>query len=44
MVALAICKIKEDPIKINGTRVVTNLFIDFSDAQRQLTKQALVGS
>ena len=27
------CKNKEDPIKNEGARVVTTLFIDFSDAQ-----------
>ena len=34
---LVACKIKEDPIKNDGARVVTTLFIYFSDAQGQLT-------
>ena len=37
MVVLATCKNEEDPIENKGTRVVTTLFIDFSDAQGQLT-------
>ena len=32
-----VCKNEEDPIKNEGARVVTTLFIDFSDAQGQLT-------
>ena len=37
IVILVTCKNKEDPIKNEGTnlRVVTTLFIDFSDAQGQ---------
>ena len=31
------CKNEDDPIKNEGARVVTTLFIDFSDAQGQLT-------
>ena len=31
------CKNEEDPFKNEGTRVVTVLYIDFSDAQGQLT-------
>ena len=34
---LVTCKNEEDPIKNEGARVVTTLFIDFSDAQGQLT-------
>ena len=34
---LVACKNEEDPIKNEGARVVTTLFINFSDAQRQLT-------
>ena len=34
---LCACKTEEDPIKNEGARVVTTLFIDFSDAQGQLT-------
>ena len=38
MVVLVICKNEDDPIKNKGERVVTRLFIDFSDAQGQLTR------
>ena len=34
---LVACKNEEDPIKNEGARVVTTLFINFSDAQGQLT-------
>ena len=34
---LVACKNKEDPIKNEGAIVVTTLFINFSDAQGQLT-------
>ena len=37
MGVLAVCKNEEDPIKKEGARVATTLFIDFSDAQWQLT-------
>ena len=37
MVVLFTCKNEEDPIKNAGARMVTRLFIDFSDAQGQLT-------
>ena len=37
MVVLVTCKNEEDPIKNEGARVVTALFIDFSEAQGQLT-------
>ena len=37
MGVLVACKNEEDPIKNEGTRVVTTLFIDFSNAQGQLT-------
>ena len=33
MSVLIACKNEEDPIKNEGTRAVTTLFIDFSDAQ-----------
>ena len=33
MGVLIACKNEEDPIKNEGTRAVTTLFIDFSDAQ-----------
>ena len=35
MGVLAACKNEEDPIKNEGARVVTTLFIDFADAQGQ---------
>ena len=34
------CKNEEDPIKNEGARVVTTLFINFSDAQGQLTPKS----
>ena len=37
MGVLVTCKNEEDPIKNEGARVVTTLFIDFSQAQGQLT-------
>ena len=37
MGVLVTCKNEEDPIKNEGARVVTTLFMDFSDAQGQLT-------
>ena len=42
MVVLITYKNEEDPIKNEGARVLT-LYIDFSDAQGQLTAQSLVG-
>ena len=40
MDVLVVCKNEEDPIKNEGARVVTTLFIDFSDAQGQLTPKS----
>ena len=37
MVVLDTWNYEEDPIKDEGTRAVTTLSIDFSDAQGQLT-------
>ena len=37
MVVLLTCKNEEDPIKNRGIRVFTTLFINFSDAQGQIT-------
>ena len=34
-------KNEEDPIKNKGARVVTTLFIDFSDVQGQLTPKSV---
>ena len=46
MVILVTCKKEEDPIKNEGTRlrVVTTLFIDFSDAQGQLIPKSVMES
>ena len=41
---LVACKNEEDPIKNEGARVVTTLFIDFSDAQGQLTPKSVMES
>ena len=39
---LVACKNEEDPIKNEGARVVTTLFINFSDAQGQLTPKSVM--
>ena len=44
MGVLVACKNEEDPIKNEGARVVTTLFIDFSDAQGQLTPKSMMES
>ena len=44
MVILLTCKNKEDPIKNEGARVFTILYIDFSDAQGQTTLESVVVS
>ena len=36
MVVLIIYKNEEDPIKNEGARVATRLYVDFSDAQGQI--------
>ena len=41
---LVACKNEEDPIKNEGARVVTTLFINFSDAQGQLTVKSVMES
>ena len=41
---LVACKNEEDSIKNEGARVVTTLFINFSDAQGQLTPKSLMES
>ena len=43
MVVLVACK-NEDPIKNEGARVVTTLFIDFLDAQGQRTPKLMMES
>ena len=44
MIDLVTCKNEENPIKNEGARVVTTLFIDFSDAQGQLTPKSVMDS
>ena len=44
MVVLLTCKNEEDPKKNEGARVLTSLYVDFSDAQGQLTPQSVVES
>ena len=41
---LVACKNEEDPIKNEGARVVTTLFISFSDSQGQLTQKSVMDS
>ena len=41
---LVACKNDEDPIKNEGARVVTTLFINFSDAQGELTPKSKMKS
>ena len=44
MGVLVASKNEEDPIKNEGTRVVTTLFIDFSHAQGLLTPKSVIES
>ena len=44
MGVLVTCKNEEDPIKNEGTREVTRLFINISDAQGQLTLKSVMKS
>ena len=44
MVVLVTCKNEEDPITNKGTRVFTTLYINFSDAQGQITLELVVVS
>ena len=44
MVVLVTCKNEEDPIKNEGDRVLTTLYINFSDAQGQITLKLVVVS
>ena len=44
MVVLVICKNGEDPINDEGAREVTRLFIDFPNAQGQLTLKSVMVS
>ena len=41
---LVACKNEEDPIKNEGARVITTLFINFSDAQGELTPKSVMES
>ena len=41
---LVACNNEEDPVKNEGARVVTTLFICFSDAQGQLTPKSVMES
>ena len=42
MVVLGTRKNEKNPIKNKGARVLTRLYVDFSDAQGQLTPQSVV--
>ena len=44
MVVLLTCKNKEDPINNKGARVFTTLYVNFSDAQGQITLESAVVS
>ena len=44
MDVLITCKYEEDPIKNEIARVLTTLYINFSDAQRQITLVLVVVS
>ena len=44
MILLVACKNEEDPMKNEGARVVTTLFINFEDAQGELTLKWEMGS
>ena len=44
MSLLVACKNEENPIKNEGAVVVTTLFINFSDAQGQLTPKSVMES
>ena len=44
MDALVTCQYEEDPIKNRGARVFTTLYINFSDAQGQITLELVVVS
>ena len=44
MVVLLTCKNEEDPIKNEGARKQTRLYINFSDSQGQLSPQSVAES
>ena len=41
---LVACRNEDDPMKIEGARVVTTLFINFQDAQGELTPKSVFES
>ena len=43
MDVLVTCKYEEDTIKNRGARVFTTLYVNFSDAQGQITPESVVG-
>ena len=43
MFFLVTCKKKENPIKNEGSRVATRLYVNFSDAQGQIIPYLVVG-
>ena len=44
MVVLVTCKNEDDPIENEGARVLATLYINFSDAQGQITLELVVVS
>ena len=44
MDVLVTCKYEEDPIKNRGARVFTTLYVNFSDAQGQITLESVAVS
>ena len=44
MIVLLTCKIEDDPIKNDGARVLTRLYINYSDNEGHLTPQSVVKS
>ena len=44
MNVLFTCKYEEDPIKNGGARVFTTLYVNFSNAQGQITLESVVVS
>ena len=42
IIVLVTCKNEENPIKIEGARVITSILFDFSNAQGQLSPKAVV--
>ena len=44
MDVLVTCKYEEDSIKNRGARVFTTLYVNFSDAQGQITLESVVVS